>query len=345
MQALVLGATGHIGAHVVRALLADGHRVRAAYRNPRFLSLLEGLPVERVRVDLETLDGLREALHGCDWVFHAAGYYPGILEGAMRREDAVQQGTISTRRVCERLAEAAPARVVFTSSAATIRRVPGRAATEADAMAGRPAPPPELSLYATVKLAMEQEALRAHRGGLPVVLVNPSVCIGEYDAHKFSGRLVLVFAKHRLPVYVDHTLNAVYTGDVGAGHVLAAERGRCGERYLLANRDITVKEVADIVARAVGVAPPRWRLSPRLVRAAAGITEAWARVTRTEPLLPRAAVESLHSDQRLDAAKARRELGLPQTSIEEAIARAVEWFQAHGELPSPGKRTTMCCAR
>ena len=130
MRALVLGSTGHIGAHIVRALLAERHEVRAAFRSERFCSLLEGLPVERARVDLETLEGLPEALRGCAWVFHAAGYYPDFHAPRAR---AIAQGIESTRRILEMIRGAGPSRVVFTSSAATIRRVPGRLADETDA--------------------------------------------------------------------------------------------------------------------------------------------------------------------------------------------------------------------
>ena len=321
-RALVLGATGHIGSHVVRALLAEGHQVRAAYRSDRFLFLLEGLPIERVRVDLETLEGLAAALEGCDWVFHAAGYYPW---GRQRCQNAVEQGVQSTRRLLEQIRRATPQRVVFTSSAATIRHVPGRLATEADAESW----PLQSSrgLYASVKIAMEYEALRACRAGLPVVVVNPSLCVGEYDAHPFSGRAVLAYAKHRLPAYVDHTFNTVYTGDVGLGHVRAAERGQLGERYLLTGRTITLKEFAGLVAAAAGVAAPRWRLPYPLVLAAAEAAEAAAWITRTEPWLPRQAVHAMRTGQWLDGAKARRELEVPQTPIEKAVERAVRWFK------------------
>ncbi|MBI3020408.1 MAG: NAD-dependent epimerase/dehydratase family protein [Candidatus Omnitrophica bacterium] len=326
-RALVLGSTGHIGAHIIRALLADGHQVRAAYRRDRFLSVLDGLPVERVRVDLDTLDGLREALDGCEWVFHAAGYYPGFTE---RYQRSLAQAIESTRRVIERLRAARPARVVFTSSAATIRRVPGRLADERDAE-----PWPLASwrpLYATVKIAMERELLRARDAGLPVVVVNPSLCIGEYDARPFSGRALLLYAKHRLPVYVEHTFNVIYTGDVGVGHVRAAARGRLGERYLLTCRNISLKEFATLAAAAAGGPPPRLRLPYRAVWAAALASEGVAWLTRCEPVLPRAVAHAARVEQRLDGSKAVRELGLPQTPIEEAIARAVAWFRTQGSL-------------
>ena len=326
-RALVLGATGHIGAHIVRALLAERHEVRAAFRSERFLPGLDGLPVERVRVDLDSLDGLREALSGCDWVFHAAGYYPGFHA---RRERALARGIESTRRVLDSLRGASPSRVVFTSSAATIRRVPGRLADEADAE-----PWPLTSwrpLYATVKIAMEHEALAAARAGLPIVIVNPSLCVGEYDAHSFSGRAILAFAKYRVPCYVDHEFNAVYTGDVGLGHVRAAERGRLGERYLLTARNVTLRAFAELVAREAQVPPPRWRVPYRAALAAALASECIGMLTKREPLLPRAAVHTMRMGQRLDGTKALRELSLPQTPLEEAIRRALAWFRAHGYL-------------
>jgi dihydroflavonol-4-reductase len=326
-RALVLGATGHIGAHIVRALLAEGHTVRAAYRSERFLHVLDALPVERVRVDLASLEGLPEALDGCRWVFHAAGDYPGPRE---RRDEAVARAVRTTRRVLQSFRQAAPARIVFTSSAATIRRVPGRLATEQDA---EPWPSEERRpLYATVKIAMEHEVRQAVGEGLPVVIVNPSVCIGEYDAHCFSGRAVLLFATHRLPCYLDCVLNAVYTGDVGIGHVRAAQRGGIGERYLLAGRNVALRDFAALVARKAGVAPPRWRVPYRLAISAAAASELMARLTGGEPLLPRSAIHTARQGPGLDAAKARTELALPQTPLEDAVARALAWFKSHGYL-------------
>lgn len=311
----------------MRALLADGCSVRASYHDPRYLSVLDGLPIEHIQVDVEQSDALRAALEGCDWVFYAAGYYP---RRHVRRAQAVARGVDAVRQVMRQAQAARPARVVFTSSAATIRQVPGRLASESDVepwplRAWRP-------LYAAVKIAMEHEALRWAQEGVPVVAVNPSLCIGEYDAHRFSGRAVLAFAKYRLPVYLDHYFNAVYTGDVGVGHVRAAQRGRVGERYLLTCRNLSVKEFADLVAQVSGVPPPRWRLPHPIALAIAALSELAAAATRTEPLLPRHAVHTSRGGQRLDGTKAVRELGLPQTPIEEAIRRAVAWFRQQGLL-------------
>lgn len=308
-------------------MLAEGFPVRATYHNPRYLSVLEGLPVERVSVDVEQPEGLRAALDGCEWVFYAAGYYP---RHHVRRVDAVARGIQSVQRVMRQLQQARPARVVLTSSAATIRQMPGRLANESDAESWplegwRP-------LYATVKIAMEHEALRWVSEGVPVVVVNPTLCIGEYDAHRFSGRAVLAFAKYRLPVYLEHHFNAIYTGDVGVGHVRAAQRGRVGERYLLAHRNVSLKAFADLVAQMAGVPAPRWRLPRVAALAVSAVSELVAAATRTEPFLPRQAVQTRHGGQRVDGTRAVRELGMPQTPLEEAIRRALAWFRQHGDL-------------
>jgi dihydroflavonol-4-reductase len=308
-RALVLGATGHIGAHVVRALLAEGHEVRAAYRNEKYLPVLDGLPVERVKVDLNHPEELKEALRGREWVFHAAGFYPSNCQS---HEEAVQAGIESARRDFEEIRRAGPARVVFTSSAATF--------IQSD------------SIYAAVKIAMEQEALRAAGGGLPVVIVNPSLCIGEYDAHTFSGRSVLAFSRYRLRWYTEASFNVVYTGDVGVGHVRAAERGRLGERYLLAGENVSLKEFGTLVCRELGLPPPRWKIPYRGAYLAACGFELFAAVTGREPFFTRQEARRIRRGYRLDGSKVVQELGMPQTPAAEAVRRAVQWFRQQGLL-------------
>ncbi len=326
-RALVLGATGHIGAHIVRALLNEGHEVRAAYRTERFLHVLQGLPVERIHVDLDTLNGLGEALDGCDWIFHAGAYYPASGE---RRDAAAARGVETTRRVLDRIRKAKPARLIFTSSSSTIRHVTGRLANEQDA---EPWPISESrSRYAAVKIAIEREVERFFQEGLPVVMTNPSVCFGEYDARPFSGRAILAIARYRLPCYVEKSFDAIYTGDVGIGHVRAAERGRLGERYLLTYRRISVREFAGIIAKAIGVRPPCVRVPYGAVLAAATISEWIAAIAGREPLLPRQVIQAGREGEGLDGTKALRELGLPQTPIDEAIQRALSWFKEHRYL-------------
>ena len=326
-QALVLGATGHIGLHVVRAFLGRGYAVRAASRGPERSPLLAGLPVETVQLDVTDTAALRAALEGCDVVVHCAGYYPRFTD---RRDPAVARGIEQTRHVCDVFQHSGIPRIVYLSSAATIVPVPGRVSTEAD----RESWPlsHRCTLYAAVKIAMEHTVREYVQRGLPVVIINPSVCIGEYDARPFSGQLVLVFAKRQLPVYLDHQLNAVYTGDVGHACVLAAERGHIGGSYLIAAENLTLGEFAGRVAREAGVSPPRWRVPYALALLAATMTEIAAAMTRTEPLLSRQVVRSARSPQRLDGSKAVRELHLRYTPVDEAIRRALAWFTQHRYL-------------
>lgn len=326
-SALVLGATGHIGSHIVRELLKSGYRVRCAYRNPQYLYLLESLPVEICRVDLESLEGLRDALTGCKLIFHAAGYYPDFTAD---RDSSVAMGRSLTVKLFEEFERAQPERVVFTSSASTLPRIEHRQATENDFMQWPP--PPDYPVYATVKLAMEQEALNACRRGLPVVVTNPSVCIGEYDAHSFSGQSVLAFARKKLPAVTQHRFNVIYTGDVGRGHVLAAEKGRLGERYILSNEDVVLEDWARLVASKAGVAPPRFKVPHSIAWLAACVSEAGCFMLRKKPLLTRQAVSFGRRGQRLNGEKARAELGLELTPIEIAVERSIEWFRQNGYL-------------
>jgi len=144
--------------------------------------------------------------------------------------------------------------------------------------------------------------------------------------------LILAFVKHRLPGYLDYHFNAIDTADVGVGHVRAATHERLGERYLLTQQQLTLKEIATLVAHAAGVAPPRWRIPHLVALSASCFSEGWGWLTRTEPLLPRSAVQMARVGQQLDGTKAIQELSLPQTPIEEAIRRAVAWFKQYGYL-------------
>ena len=219
-------------------------------------------------------------------------------------------------------------RLVYTSSAATIHPLPDRLSTESDADADPPSS--WRPLYATVKIAMEHEVLRAIRDGLAAVIVNPSICLGEYDARPFSGRLLLLFANRRCPFRLTHGVNLVYTGDVALGHVVAAERGAIGQRYLLCAHNVTLDSFADLVASTAGVPPPRWPAPAALQTAAALSCEAAAALTGTEPLICRRTLAQMRLGQRLSNEKAARELGLPVTSLEETIRRSLAWFRQYG---------------
>ncbi len=328
MRALVLGGTGHIGAHIVRALLARGLEVRATYRNPRYRFVVESLPIELVEADISRADDVRRAVDGCDVIVHAAGYYPRWTE---RRADAITRGIQQIRTVFDVLRERPPARIVFVTSAATIASLPDRCATEADR---EPWPSTE-PLYATVKIAMEREVERyATEHGLPVVFIHPSVCLGEFDAHSFSGRLILLYATGRMPAYIDHAFNAIYTGDVAQACAAATQLGRVGEHYLASAHNVTLEQFARAVAAQAGVVPPRWRLPRPIVAAIGTFAEVAAALTRTEPMVSRRSLVPPDGARHwLDSSKAQRELRMPTTPLDETIARSLAWFREHGYAP------------
>ena len=332
-RALVLGATGHIGAHVVRALLRRGYTVRAGYRSPQHLEVLDGLPIERTQADCDDPRQLRDALDGCPLVVHCAGYYPAPTH---RRNAAVARGLDQSRRVCEMLRQARTLeRIVYVSSAATVPLTEGEPATEADQ---EPWPLPSWRpLYATVKIAMEHAMLRAAET-LPAVIVNPSICIGEYDARAFSGRLVLLFATGRLPWVFEHGFNVVYTGDVAEACVSALERGRPGERYILSGENLTLAQWATLVAAEAGVTPPRWHAPLAAVVAVAGLIEAATRLAGREPPISARTIARGHRQHHwMDCGKADRELSMPHTPTVEAIRRTIAWSRQHGRLaPAAG---------
>ncbi len=316
MRALVTGAAGFIGAHVVSALASGGAEVRAFDRRAP-----EAPPpgVEPVTGDILDRDAVARAMEGCDAVFHLAALY------SYARADARAMRVINvegTRIVLDVAARHEPRRVVHTSSCATCGPVRGRAATEADA-------PPEWELsvpYKRTKLEAERLALRAARDGLDVVVVNPTTPVGPGDSRPTpTGRMVADVARGRARAYLARSaLNVVAVEDVAASHVRAHERGRAGARYLLGGENLTLREVFAIVAAAAGRRPPRVAVPWALAYGAARVAGAALRPLGREPsLLVLDEVRVARLPMTFDDAKARRELGHRSRPAAQALASAV----------------------
>jgi Nucleoside-diphosphate-sugar epimerases len=312
MKALVLGATGFLGSHVVRALLARGLLVRVLRREHSDTRAIDGLDVETAIGDLRDAESVARAVRGCCWVFHIAGYYPII---ALDRAKAIADGMVTMTNVLRACCDVE--RFVYTSSLSTI----GPAGTEASPYL------PRKSAYYQAKFAMEQAALAS---GLPVVVVNPTYCIGECDVKPTSGILILNLLRgHR--TYVDAPTNAVDVRDVAVGHILACEKGRICERYLLGNWNTSFGEVLRVAAEIAGVPGPTVRLPVRPLFWLAVASEWYAsKFTKHPPRLPLTGVHLLAWSQHFDSSKAIRELRLPQNPIPDAIRRTIEWFRANG---------------
>jgi dihydroflavonol-4-reductase len=333
MRALVTGASGLIGAHVARALTDDGVDVRAFCRTP---PPPEARVAEHVRGDVRDADAVRRAVRGCDAVIHAAALY-SYTRAAIPELEAVNVG--GTRNV---LAAAAGRRVVFTSSSATCGPVAGRAATEDDE-------PPDWELgvaYKRSKIDAEAVALVAAAEGQDVVIVNPTTTIGAGDRRPTpSGKMIRDLVAGRAIGYIPSAgVNVVAVEDVARGHVLALERGRAGERYILGGDNVPLRELFAIAARRARVAEPRVPLPYSLVRAAAYTAYVGGRLRGMEPtLLVRDEVRLARLPLYFSSAKAERELEYKSRPAEEAIASAVDWFRA--TMPPPGENAVAAAFR
>jgi len=318
---LVTGATGFIGWHVAKKILERGHSVRALARPG---SQVKELDVETVIGDLRDPDSLRRAVAGCGTVFHVAADY---RLWAKHPDELYQSNVEGTRNLLSAAREAGAERVVYTSTVGCIGVPRGSIGNEElpvsiDEMTGA---------YKRSKFQAEQVALEFARSGFPVVVVNPTAPIGDHDFKPTpTGRIVLDFLAGRMPAFVDTGLNLVDVEDTAQGHLLAAEQGRAGERYILGRENLTLREILERVASISSVKAPRLRI-PYAVAYVAGLASTgWANVTGREPRAPLDAVKMARKKMFVSSEKAQRELGWKPRPVDNALQRAVEWFRANG---------------
>lgn len=326
MRAFVTGGTGFIGANLVRALLTDGCEVRALTRPGSDLRNLAGLPVELVTGDLSNPQKLVEQMAGCEVVFHLAAHYS---LWARDREAIYRANVEGTKNLLSAARSAHIKRFIHTSSVAAIGvPPPGMLGTEETTTTLDEL----VSDYKKSKFLAEQEAREAARAGLDVVIVNPSTPIGPYDIKPTpTGEIILRFLQDRLPAYVHTGLNLIAVEDVARGQILAWQRGRTGERYILGHRNLSLKEVLQMLAAITGKRAPRLAIPHFIPLAIAYLDEmVLARYFGKTPRISFYSVQMSQKAMYYDASKAVRELGLPQSSIEGALERAVQWFEANG---------------
>jgi dihydroflavonol-4-reductase len=329
-RALVTGGTGFIGSHVVRELLAEGATVRVLVRPASDRRALQGLPVEYVVGDLSDPGSLGSALAGVDTLYHVAADYRLWA----RDPSVLYRVNVEGTRALLRAAEGAGvARVVHTSSVGTLGIPPGGGP-------GTETTPVRLEDmvgdYKRSKFLAEREAEAAAARGLPVVIVNPSAPVGPWDWKPTpTGRMLVDYLRGRMFAYVDTGLNLVHVRDVARGHLLAAARGRPGERYILGHAagNLGLRAIFSRLASYTGVPAPRVRLPYRAALLIATVAEGVARLRGTEPLVAKTAVRMAAKRMFFDPARAVRELGLPQTPVDQALRDAVDWFWAHGYAP------------
>jgi dihydroflavonol-4-reductase len=332
MKSFVTGATGFVGCHVVRHLLAAGDAVRVLVRPASNLRALEGLPLEFAEGDLRDCGSLDAALQGIDRVFHVAADY---RLWSARPEEMYESNVAGTRNVLQAAQRAGVNRFIYTSTVATIAVSRDSLPTEdthatVDEMIGH---------YKRSKFLAEEEAMKAASTGFPVVIVNPTTPVGALDWKPTpTGRIVVDFLNGRMPAYVDTGLNVVGVNDVAAGHLLAAERGRSGERYILGARNMTLKEILQALAQITG-RPAPWVRLPHFVALAAAHVDEW--ISRARGRVPQIPVEGVKISRHrmfVDGSKATRELGYRPGPVEAALAQAVEWYEANGYVKAPHRR-------
>ncbi len=325
MKAFVTGTTGFIGGNLVRALLSDGHQVRALVRPQSDRRNIAGLPIELAAGDLDDPQQLADQLTGCDNVFHVAAHYS---LWAKDRDAIYRANFAGTKNLLAAAQTAKIKRFIHTSSVAAIG-VPAAGTlaneetqTKLDAL---------VSDYKKSKFLAEQAACEAARNGLDVVIVNPSTPIGAHDVKPTpTGEIILRFLQDRMPAYVHTGLNLIDVDDVVRGHLLAWQKGRTGERYILGHRNLTLKEMLEILATITGKPAPRFAVPHALPLAVAFVDEMiLARYFGKTPHVSFYSVRMSQKAMYYDSSKAVRELGLPQSSIENAIEKAVRWFQAN----------------
>jgi len=328
MTTLVTGATGFVGAAVVRALLARGEAVRCLARPRGDRRNLDGLDVEVAEGDLTDPVSLRHAARGCDALYHVAADYRLWIPDPEAMDRVNVEGS---RAVIRAALEAGARRAVYTSSVAVIR--PKADGTPAD----ETTPSTEadmIGVYKRSKYRAEAAVSALVRDeGAPVVIVNPSTPIGPRDIKPTpTGRVIVEAASGRMPAYVDTGLNVAHVDDVAAGHLLAFDKGAVGERYILGGEDMTLAQILTEVAGLTGRRAPKVRLPHDLILPFARIAEAVASVTGKEPF---ATVDGLRMAKKhmfFSSAKAVRELGYTWRPAREALADAVAWFRAAGVL-------------
>ena len=313
-----------MGGNLVRTLVDRGYDVRALVRRNSNTLALENLGVEEALGDLRDRVSIAKALKGCQGVFHCAAMYTFWSRDP---SEVYRVNVEGTKVIFEEAERAGVERAVYTSTVSTIGLPKKGLGTEDTQLR----PQDLVGHYKKSKYLGEQEALAATSNGLPVVVVNPAAPIGPWDVKPTpTGGIVLDFLRRKLPVYIGTGMNVIDVEDVAMGHVLAMEKGVPGQRYILGHRNMTLLEVLLTLEAITGVRAPRVRIPINLIILLGMIDYLIeGKLLKRKPRIPLEGMRVAKKPMYVSSAKAVRELGLPQSPVEEALEKAVRWFRDH----------------
>ena len=323
MKAFLTGGTGFVGANLARLLLQQGYGVKALVRPNSCLSNLQSLDVELVEGDLNDSD-LATKMGGCRVLFHVAACYSLWQRD---RDLLYRSNVLGTRNILEAARKAKIERTVYTSSVAAI----GVGQNGQPVAETHQSPVTKLiGDYKKSKYYGEQEAIAACQSGQEIVIVNPTTPIGKWDIKPTpTGETILRFLKGKMPFYVDTGLNLIDVEDVAWGHLLALEKGISGDRYILGNQNLTLKEILDKLASITGLSAPKNKIPHSIPYLTAWIDEKILGSLGKKPSISLDGVRMSRQKMFYDSSKAIAQLGLPQSSVDTALEKAVHWFQQH----------------
>src|SRR5271165_1626843 len=324
MTTLVTGAAGFLGSHVARQLVARGESVRVLMRASSSNRAISDLPLEYVTGDLRDAASLERAMAGVQRVYHVAADY---RLWAKKPQDIYDSNVGGTKNLLAAAKRAGVEQLIYTSTVATIAvdrpELPNEfTGAKLEEMVGH---------YKRSKWMAEREALQAAKEGLPVIVAMPTTPVGPWDWKPTpTGKIILDFLNGKMPGYVETGLNFVGVEECAAGHLLVAERGQVGERYLLGAENLTLKEMLDTLAKITGLPAPGMKIPHRVALGVAYVESTLSRLVGREPQIPVEGVKIAQHKMFVDASRAKRELGFEPGPVAAALERAVRWYQANG---------------
>jgi len=338
MTTLVTGASGFLGSHVTRQLVARGDSVRVLLRASSNNRAIADLPLEYVTGDLRDSDSLARALVGVTRVFHVAADY---RLWAKRKQDIYDSNVGGTKNLLDAAKRAGVSQFIYTSTVATIA-------------VDRPEHPNEFTdakleemvgHYKRSKWQAEREVLDAAKQGFPALVAMPTTPVGPWDWKPTpTGKIILDFLNGKMPGYVETGLNFVGVEECAAGHLLIADKGKIGQRYLLGAENLTLKDLLDTLSKITGLAPPKLKIPHGLALGVAYANTAFSRLLGREPGIPVEGVKIAQHMMFVDAKRAQKELGFRPGSVSAALERAVRWYADNGYV-SPRRAKKILPAR